>query len=128
MRGIEAETFSGAVIEVMHRKGGLMKSDGIKAKILREGLSDEATNVLVGAALPGGVGMGEIEVGIENEGVPFMICELLADIGRQRMNADGLRRRPPRRVHRTIFRRPSLHPTPTIAVTIIGDLFSVSSE
>ena len=78
MRSFEAEAFSGTVIEVMHRKGDLMGSDGIEAQLLREELSDEVIHVLVGAALPGGVGMGEIEVGIESASDPFMICKLLA--------------------------------------------------
>jgi len=80
------------MVEAMHGKGDLMRSDGIEAQLLRKELSDEAVHVLVGATLPGGVGMGEEEVGIESPGDSFMLGELLAVIGRQRMNAGRERR------------------------------------
>ena len=47
----------------------------------------EAVHVLVGATLPGGVGKGKEEIGIESPRNPFVLCELLAVVGGQRMHA-----------------------------------------
>jgi hypothetical protein len=54
-----------------------LRGDGFEPHLLRKELSDEAIHVLVGAALPGGVGMGEVEVGAEFAGDPLMLGELL---------------------------------------------------
>ena len=59
------------MVESMHGESDLMRGDGIKAQLLREELPDEAVHVLVGAALPRGIGMREVEVGIECPGDPF---------------------------------------------------------
>lgn len=75
------------MIEVVHGKGGVLGGDGFEAHLFREELTDEAVHVFVGAAFPGGIGMSEVEVGAERLGNPFMLSELLAVIGRQRMNA-----------------------------------------
>lgn len=75
------------MVESMHGEGDLMGGDGIKAQLLWEELPDEAVHVLVGAALPRGIGMREVEVGIECPCDPFMPRELLPVVGCQRMNA-----------------------------------------
>lgn len=43
----------------MHCERDLMRGDGIEAQLLGKELSDEAVHVLVGATLPGSIGMGE---------------------------------------------------------------------
>ena len=73
-------------------EGNLLRGDGVEAQLLWKELSDESIHVLVGTALPGGIGMGEVEVGIESAGESFMLCELPAVVGRQRMNAGRKRR------------------------------------
>lgn len=88
----EAEAVSGAVVEAMHGKSGVLSSDRVETHLLREELSDEAVHVLVGAAFPRGIGMSEEELCIELPGDPLMLGELLAVIGRQRVNAGGKRR------------------------------------
>ena len=58
---LETEAFSGTVIDSMHGEGDIsLRGDGIpEAHLLREELSDEAVHVLVGATLPGGIGMSD---------------------------------------------------------------------
>lgn len=92
MGRLEAEAFSGAMVESVHGEGDLLRGDGIEAQFFREELSDEAVHVLVGATLPGGIGMGEEEVGIEYLGDSLMASELLAVVGCQRMHAGRERR------------------------------------
>ena len=59
---------------------------------LRKELTDETVHVLIGTTLPGGIGMGEEEVSPEVLGDPLMLSELLAIVGRQRMNTGRKRR------------------------------------
>jgi hypothetical protein len=59
---LEAEAFSGAVVETMHGELDVFAGNGFEAHFLREELADQAVHVLVGTALPGGVGMGEEEL------------------------------------------------------------------
>lgn len=80
------------MIESMHGEGDLLSGDGIEGHLLRKELPDETVHVLVGATLPRGIGMGEEEVGIEYLGDSLMASELLAVIGRQRMDAGRKRR------------------------------------
>jgi len=89
---LEAEVFSGAVIVSMLGEGDLPSGDEIEAHLLRKELPDEAVHVLVGATLPGGIAMGEEEVGIAHLGDSLMASELLAVVGRQRMDAGRKRR------------------------------------
>ena len=44
-------------------------------------LANEAVHVLVGATLPGSIGMREVEIEIEFRGDRFVLCELLAVVG-----------------------------------------------
>jgi hypothetical protein len=81
----EAEAFPGAVIQSMHRQGDVFFCDGSEAHFLRKELPDQPVHVLVGAAFPGGIGMGEEEVCAKLFGNPFMLCKLLAVVSRQRM-------------------------------------------
>jgi|JI10StandDraft_1071094.scaffolds.fasta_scaffold1755740_2 hypothetical protein len=63
MRCLEADTFSAPVIQSVHGKFNVLPGDSPEGHFLWEELSDESIHVLVGAALPRGVGMGEVEVG-----------------------------------------------------------------
>jgi len=85
----EAEAFSGSVVETVHSEGDVLGHDGVETHFLREELADQAVHVLVGATLPGGIGMSEEEVGIKFLGNSFVLSELLAIIGRQGMDAAG---------------------------------------
>ena len=78
------------MVESMHGEYDLLRGDGIEAKLLGEELSDEAIHVLVGAAFPGGVGVGEEEAGIKRTGDPLVFGELFAIVGGQRMDAGGI--------------------------------------
>ena len=83
MRRLEAEAFSGPVIELVHGEFDIASGDFAEGHFLREELSNEAIHVLVGPALPRGVGMSEVEVSAEFAGDPLMLSELSAVVGRQ---------------------------------------------
>ena len=58
----------------------------------REEHTNEAIHVLVGATLPGGIGVSEEEVRSQRFSDPFVLGQLLTVIGRQRVNASRERR------------------------------------
>ena len=97
----KAEALSGAVVEAVSGKGDVFLGDAVELHLLREELPDEAVHVLVGATFPGGVGMREVEVGPEFAGDALMLCELLAVIGRQRVNGGRKRRQQGNHFRRT---------------------------
>ena len=92
MRRFESEAFSGTVIEAMHGEGDLVMGNGIEAHLFREELANQAVHVLVCASFPGGIGMGEEEVCVEFFGDALVLGELLAVVGRQRVDT-GCKRR-----------------------------------
>lgn len=83
----EAETLSGPMIESIHGEADLLVVDGIEAAFLGEVLAHQSVGVLVGAALPGSVGMGEVEGRIELLGDGLVSGKFLAVVGRQGMHA-----------------------------------------
>lgn len=87
----EAEALFGAMIEAAHGEGDVLLGNGIETHLFWEDLTDETVHVRVGATLPGSVGMGKEEIGIELPCDAFVLGELLAIVGRQRMNAAGER-------------------------------------
>ena len=92
MRCFEAEAFSGTVIEAVHSEGNLVRGNGIEAHPLREERANQAVHILVRAAFPGGLGVSEVEVRVEFFGDTLVLGELLAVVGRQRVNI-GCKRR-----------------------------------
>lgn len=92
MRGSESEAFSGPMIQSVHGKQDIFLGDGVEAHLLRKELPNQAIHVFVGAALPGRIGMGKEEVGVELLGNLFMLGELLAVVRRQRVH-ESLERR-----------------------------------
>ena len=92
MRRLEAEAFSGPVIELVHGEFDIAPGDFAEGHFLREELSDEAIHILVSPALPRGVGTSEVEVSAEFAGDPLVLSELPAVVGRQGMNTGGKRR------------------------------------
>ena len=92
MRRLEAEAFSGAVIQSMHGEFDVLLGDFQEGHFLWEELADQAIHVLVGPALPGGIGVSKVEVGSEFAGNALVLCELPAVVGRQGMNAFSERR------------------------------------
>lgn len=69
------------MIQSFHGEADLLWSDGIEAAFLGEVLAHQPIGVLVGAALPGSVRMGEVEVGIKLAGDGLVIGEFLAVVG-----------------------------------------------
>ena len=63
-----AEAFSGTMVETVRCELDVFRCDGFEFHLLRKELSDEAVHgprprrVFVGAALPGGIGMGKEEI------------------------------------------------------------------
>jgi len=57
VRRLEAEAISGSVVQLVHGEFDVFRGDFPEGHFLREELSDQAIHVLVGAALPRGVGM-----------------------------------------------------------------------
>ena len=76
MRRFESETSSGAVVKAMHGEFDVLLGYVLEGRFLGEELADEAIHILVGAALPRGIGVGEEEVGVEFLGDPLMLSEL----------------------------------------------------
>lgn len=98
MRGFEAEAFSGLVIQSLHGEYDVLLGDFPEGHFLWEELADQAIHVLVGAALPGSIGVSKVAVGPEFAGNALVLCELPAVVGRQGMNAFS--ERPQQRDHR----------------------------
>jgi len=86
MRCFVAEAFSGSVIEAVRHEGDVLGGDVIEGHFLWKELADEAVHVFVGAPLPGGVGMGKVEVGPQLFGDALVLGELLAIVSRQGVN------------------------------------------
>jgi hypothetical protein len=80
------------MVEAVQGKTYVLFGDGIETHLLGEDLADEAVHVLVGTALPRGVGMGKEEAGVEFACDPLVLGKLLTVVGRQRMNAGRERR------------------------------------
>ena len=70
----------------------VVRGDFPEGHFLREELPDQAVHVLVGATLPGSIGMGEVEVSPEFAGDALMLGELPAIVSRQGMNSGSERR------------------------------------
>ncbi len=76
-----------SVIEFLHGEVDLLWFDSIESELLGEVLTHQIVGILVGAALPGSVGMGEIDGGIDLAGDGTMCGELPAIVRRQGMDA-----------------------------------------
>ena len=87
MRRSEAEALSGPMIQSFHGEADVLRSDGIEVAFLGEVLAHQPIGVLVGAALPGRVGVREVEGGIELAGDGLVVGEFLAVVRRQGMHA-----------------------------------------
>lgn len=74
----EARAFSGAIVEFVHGLSHLVIGDVAEISALGKVLPDQAVGILVGAALPGGIGVGEVEAGIKYPSDVGMLGELLA--------------------------------------------------
>lgn len=65
VRGFEFQAFSGAMIEAVHGRFHVLGCDVFEAHFLGEELANEAVHVLIGTALPRGIGMSEEVLRIE---------------------------------------------------------------
>ena len=81
-----AEAFSGSVVEPVLRQGYLVVRDLFESAVFGKELADKSVEVFVGAAFPGGMGMGEVVVQLQVCCDPLMLGELLAVVGGQSMN------------------------------------------
>ena len=86
-----AQAFSGPVVEEVLGQGYLIVGHFFQLAVLGKELTDQAIEVFVGAAFPGGVRMGEVEVQLERGGDPLMLGKLFAIIGGQGMSQMGKR-------------------------------------
>lgn len=66
------------MIEFIHDPFQFLVSHSCQVAILRNVLSYEAIHILIAAALPGGIEMGEKEVDLEFSGDALMLSKLLA--------------------------------------------------
>ena len=82
-----AETFSGPVIELMHGQFDILCGDGFEGHLLWKKLANQSVHILVGAAFPGGLGMGKEEVCIERGSDTLMLGELPTVVRCQGVNA-----------------------------------------
>ena len=60
-----AEAFSGSVIELVGHEGEIWVGEVIEGHFLWKEPANEAVTVFVGTPLPRGVGVGEVEVGLQ---------------------------------------------------------------
>ncbi len=74
------------MIKSFHGEADLLRLDGIEAAFLGEVLAHQPIGVLVGATLPGSIGMSEVEVGVELAGDGLVVGEFLAVVGSQGMH------------------------------------------
>ena len=68
-----AETVPRPIVELCHDLLQLGLGDRVEAAGLREVLPDQAIGVLVATALPGGVGLGEVEADAQVPGDPLVV-------------------------------------------------------
>ena len=61
----ESKSFSGTIVQFDHGRFNLLVGDGGKVSVLGEILPDKSVGIFVGAALPGCIGMREIEFSIQ---------------------------------------------------------------
>ena len=80
-----AQAFSGPVVEAVLGQGYLLVSDFLQLAVFGEELTDQAVQVIIGAAFPGGMGMSEVVVQLQVRCDPLMLGELLAVVGGQSM-------------------------------------------
>ena len=76
----------------MHDEGDVLGCDGIEAQFLWEKLTDQTVHVFVCNAFPPSVWVRKEEVSIQSRGDAFMLGEVLAVIGGQRVNARPIER------------------------------------
>jgi hypothetical protein len=84
-----AQAFSGPVVEAVLRQGYLIVGYFFELAVFGEELAHKAVEVFIGAAFPGGVRMGEVEVQLKRGGDPLVLGELFAIIGGQGMSQMG---------------------------------------
>jgi len=75
------------MIQSFHGEADLLRTDGIEAAFLGEVLAHQTVGVLVGAAFPGSVRMGEVEGGIELPGDGLVLGKLFTVVRRQGLHA-----------------------------------------
>ena len=73
------------MVETVLGQGYLLVSDFFQLAVFGKELADESVQVFIGAAFPGGMGMGEVVVQLQVRCDPLMLGELLAVVGGQSM-------------------------------------------
>ena len=78
VRSLEAKTLAGTVVKTVVDELNITVGEGGKISFFREVLTDEAVGIFVSASLPGGIGIGKEEVGVETVGDCLVTTELKA--------------------------------------------------
>ena len=81
-----AEDLPGAVVKALLDPAQLRVGDRAEIKLARQVLANETVGVFVAATLPGGVRIGEVEVGLQCAGNELMFGKLLAVVAGQRVH------------------------------------------
>ena len=84
--GSEAQSLSGAVIEALGGVIQFLPGDGAQVPVLGEVLADQPIGIFVRTPLPGVVGMGKVDSGVQELGDPFVFGSLRAVVQRERMH------------------------------------------
>ena len=79
------QCFTWSIIEQLLSSGNLGMGHARKINAFGEEIAEEAIRVFVGAALPGGVGMGEVDFEVEPSFDRLESCELRAVIASHRL-------------------------------------------
>jgi len=78
---LHSKAFTGAVVKPVHRPVQFRLSDRGENAVLREVLANQAIGVLISAAFPGRIWMGEIELSLQRPRDILVIAELPAVVG-----------------------------------------------
>lgn len=65
MRYPESESLWEAMIEPLHGEVNLLMGDGSQVALSREIRTDEPIGALVGTPLPGGIGVGKVDLSLQ---------------------------------------------------------------
>ena len=85
-RCFETQGFARSEIESGHGLFQLFIRKRLEVRFLWKILSEQAIGVFVGTALPGCIGVCEVELEMEKLSDLFVVCELFAMIGSQGMD------------------------------------------
>ena len=87
MRGAKAKCFSRAVVESLHHLFDRLRCNAGEVATFGKILAHQTVGVLIESPLPGGIGMGKVEVSLQFGSKVLMACKLSPIVGGDGMHA-----------------------------------------